>query len=446
MIFDTIVAVATPFGTGGISVLRVSGSEAIQKVNSIFNGKDLSKVKSHTAHYGFILDSNSDVIDEVMVTVMKAPRTFTKEDVVEISAHGGVLITNNVLTRVLSTGIRMAERGEFTERAFLNGRIDLIQAESINDLIHAKNNNAVKIAAKGISKETSNQIINLREEVLDLIAKIEVNIDYPEYDDAIIMTKDIVVPAISELVKKIDKILILSRKNMMIKEGIKTAIIGKPNVGKSSLLNALLDEDKAIVSDYAGTTRDTIEATINLAGITLNLIDTAGIRETKDYIETLGIERSIKAISEAELILLVLDQNQKLSKEDQELLDLTKNKKRIIIKNKADLNDNIKLNEGIKISSVNKTGLKELENQIIKILSLEDIENSNLDYLSNTRQIGKLEEAKIALGNAIENQGLPIDLLVIDITKAYTLLLEILGEEYQDNLLNELFSKFCLGK
>ena len=445
MIFDTICAISTPFGTGGISVIRVSGVDAIEKVNSIFKGSDLSKVRSHMISYGFILDYNNDNLDEVLVAVMKAPKTFTAEDVVEISTHGGVLITKKVLERVLSTGVRLAERGEFTQRAFLNKKIDLIQAESINELIHAKNDSAIKIANQGLNKETSNLVVGLRDLVIELIAKIEVNIDYPEYEDEIIMTSDIIIPKVKEIIQEMEIVIENSLKTKMIKDGIKTAIVGAPNVGKSSLLNTLLDEDRAIVTDYAGTTRDTIEATVNIGEITLNLIDTAGIRNTFDEIEKIGITRSIKAINEAELVLLVIDQNKKLGEDDLKLLDLTKDKKRIVVLNKSDLPVKTQIKNASIISIKNKSGIKELESRIIEELSLSELELSNYSYLSNSRQIGKLEEAKTALESVLNN-NVPVDIMSIDITKAFKLLSEILGEEYQEKLINELFTKFCLGK
>ena len=445
MIYDTICAIATPFGTGGISVIRVTGADAIAKVNSIFSGADLTKQESHTIIYGFVLDKNKKNLDEVLISIMKAPKTFTTEDVVEISTHGGVLITKKVLERVLSTGIRLAERGEFTQRAFLNGRIDLIQAEAINDLIHAKNDSAILIANQGVGRETSKLIMSLRDMVLELVTKIEVNIDYPEYEDEVVMTKEIIIPKVKDILREMEIVLKNSLKTKMIKEGIKTAIIGKPNVGKSSLLNALLEEERAIVTDYAGTTRDTIEAQINLGDITLNLVDTAGIRETKDEIEKMGISRSVRTIEEAELVLLVMDQSTSLDKEDKKLLELTKNKKRIIILNKSDLPSITKIDNASIISVKNKKGIKELENRIISELSLSEIEMNNYNYLSNSRQIGKLEEAKNVLENVLSNE-MPVDILSIDITKAFRLLSEILGDEYQETLINELFARFCLGK
>jgi tRNA modification GTPase len=448
MNFGTIAAISTPFGTAGISVIRITGSEAISKFNTIFKGKNLNKVNSHTLHYGHVLNTDGSYLDEVMVAVMKAPKTFTAEDTVEVSTHGGLLITQKVLERILQLNIRLAEPGEFSKRAFLNGRIDLVQAESIMDLIHAKSEAALKIANLGIQKETSKLIRNLRSKLLTMIAQIEVNIDYPEYDDAIVMSKEIILPKTLDLIQDIDVILKESHKNQIIRDGVKTVIIGKPNVGKSSLLNALLNEEKAIVTEIAGTTRDTIEAYINISGITLKLMDTAGIRETDDYVEKIGVDRSMKALSEAELVLLVLDQSKDLSKEDKVLLDATKDKKRIIILNKSDLPKALQMEEVIRISTLTKHGLNDLEHAILKLLSLEDISNRDFNYLSNARQIQKVHEAKSSLENVLRSIDLdmPVDVYAIDLTQAWESLGDILGENNPGDLLTELFSKFCLGK
>ncbi len=448
MNLENIAAIATAFGTAGISVIRISGDTAILEFNKIFKGKDLTKVKSHTVHYGHVLNEDESILDEVMVTVMKAPRSFTAENTVEVSTHGGILITQKVLDRILDMNIRLAEPGEFSERAYLNGRIDLVEAESIMDLIHAKSEKALRIANLGVQKETSRLIRNLRSKLLTIIAQIEVNIDYPEYDDAIIMSKEIIKPKTEALIIEINDLLRESEKNQLIRDGVKTAIVGKPNVGKSSLLNALLNEEKAIVTDIEGTTRDTIEAYINVSGVTLKLIDTAGIRETEDVVEKIGVKRSKKAISEAELVLLVLDQSKAISKEDKDLLDLTIDKKRLIIANKSDLPKALQLEEVLPISTLTKEGLKDLEKAILKLLSLEDIDSRDFNYLSNVRHIQKVKEARASLQNVLTSIDLdmPVDVYAIDLTQAWKSLGEILGEYYQDDLLNELFSKFCLGK
>ncbi|CCV64990.1 tRNA modification GTPase MnmE [Alteracholeplasma palmae J233] len=447
MIFDTIAAIATPIGTAGISVIRVSGDDAITQINTIFKGKSLNKKESHTITYGHILNEDGSVLDEVMVSIFRAPKSFTGENVVEVSTHGGILITQMVLERILTLDIRLARPGEFSERAYLNKRIDLVQAEAIMDIIHAKNENAIKVAHLGLQKETSQLIKNLKEKLLTVVAQIEVNIDYPEYDDAVVMSKEIVYPKTLELIKEMEEILTHSKKTRYIRDGIKTAIVGKPNVGKSSLLNALLDEDRAIVTDIAGTTRDTIDAYVNLGGFTLHLIDTAGIRQTEDKVEQIGVTKSRKAITEAELVLLVLDQSSDLTEEDLELLELTKDYPRILIGNKSDLTRKLDL-ELVSISSLNKVGLKELEQTILKKLQLENLEQKDFNYLSNVRHIKKIKDALNALKDVLEaiNNDMPVDIYVLDLTNAWNDLGEILGDNGYGDLLTELFSKFCLGK
>lgn len=449
MIYDTIAAIATPFGTAGIAVIRVSGYESIASVNQIFKGKNLLKMKSLTMAYGHIVDRIGNVIDEVMVSVMKAPKTFTAEDTVEISCHGGILVTQKVLERVLETGVKLAEPGEFSKRAYVNGRIDLTQAEAIMDLIHAKNENAMKLALSGLRGDIKTGIQNLRDELLIIIAKIEVNIDYPEYDDATTMGNELIKPEVIVIREKLIQLLDDSAKGKIIREGVKTAIVGKPNVGKSSLLNALLKEERAIVTDIAGTTRDTIEAYINIGNITLNLIDTAGIRETQDVVEKIGVDRSKKAIDEAELIILVLDQSRQISTEDIALLEATKNKKRIIVGNKNDLQRAIDLDiHMLKLSTLTKEGLNDLETEIVQVLGMSDIQEKDFNVISNMRHIGKIKEAIQSLNevlNAIEID-VPIDMTEIDLKKAWQTLGEIIGDYHPEDLITELFSKFCLGK
>lgn len=447
MITDTICAISTAYGTAGISVIRVSGDEAIEKVNQIFKGKNLLKVDSHTIHYGHIIGSDNKEIDEVMVAVLRNPRSFTTEDMVEISTHGGILVTQKVLKRLLSVGVRMANPGEFTERAFVNGRIDLAESEAVMDLINAKNDNAMKLALNALKGETSKLINDLRDKLLGIIAVIEVNIDYPEYDDTVEMTNQLVKPEIETFIKELDEILKGSNKGRLLKEGVFTAIIGKPNVGKSSLLNALLNEERAIVTNIAGTTRDTVEASINIGGITLNLIDTAGIRETSDLVEKIGIDRSKKAINQAELVILVLDLSESLSKEDEILLDLTKHKRRILVGNKKDLGHKLDIKDIIPLSALTKDNLDALESKIINILQLEDI-GEDFNYISSVRHIQKLEETKILLQQVLSaiEEGLPIDMVEIDIKNAWQTLGEITGDYHPEDLIDELFSKFCLGK
>lgn len=449
MMNDTICAIATPFGTGGISVIRVSGPLAIPKVNEVFRGKNLEKVPTHTIHYGHIIDNNNQVIDEVMVSIMKGPKSFTAEDVVEISTHGGILVTQKVLERLLELDIRLANPGEFSQRAYLNGRIDLVEAEAIMDVISAKNEQALNIANQGVLKKTSKLVNDLRDKLLEIIANIEVNIDYPEYDDALIISKEIVEPKTKELINDMEYLLKQSYQTRLIREGIKTVIVGRPNVGKSSLLNTLLQEDKAIVTNIEGTTRDTIDAYINIGGITLHLIDTAGIRDTSDVVEQIGVSRSKKALEEAELVLLVLDQSEELKKEDIELLKLTENKKRIIILNKSDLNiQKVDIKDAISISTLTNKGIKDLETKIIKELSLENINNKDFNYLSNARHIQKVKEALNALYSVLDaiNNEMPVDIYAVDLTEAWNLLGDIVGVRYEDELLDQLFSKFCLGK
>lgn len=444
---DKICAIATPYGTGPISIIRTSGEGSIELVNQIFKGKDLLNVESHTIHYGNIVYEN-EIIDEVMVSVFLPPRTYTKEESVEINCHGGLFVTNKILGILLKIGFRLAEPGEFTKRAFLNGRIDLTQAEAVMDVISSQNDITLKMSNKALRKEITKEIENLRKILLDLIAKIEVNIDYPEYDDAILMTNDIILPNLRHIKEHMDKILKHSKIGKTLSFGIDTAIIGKPNVGKSSLLNMLLEEEKAIVSSYAGTTRDIIEGKLNIGNVTLNLIDTAGIRESDDFVEKIGISKSKEALSKAELVLLVLD-NSDITNYDKELLELTKDKPRIIILNKMDLDNKPNIEEDhIMISALNNEGLKELEEAILLKANIEDLNHIDGTYLTNARQISKLEEAYRSILDAISSSELllPVDMVEIDIKKAWDNLGEIIGISDSDALINELFSKFCLGK
>ena len=444
---DNICAIATPYGTGAISIIRCSGPNSIELVNNIFKGKNLTKCKSHTIHYGHIV-SNNKIIDEVLCNIFLAPNSFDGENTVEINCHGGVYVTNSVLQLLLRSGFRMAEKGEFSKRAFLNHKLDLTQAEAIMDIISSTNQLALESSTNSLRKKTTELISRFREDILDILAKIEVNIDYPEYDDAITITNEYLLPVIEKLINNMDKILFNSSISTIAIHGIKTAIVGKPNVGKSSLLNMLLDEDKAIVSSIAGTTRDLVEGTLNIKNITLHLIDTAGIRESDDTIEAIGITRSQKAIETADLVLLVLDSSKPLDDMDKELLKLTKNKKRIIIANKMDLSNKLDIEDVIYISAKNKEGLDALTEKIYEVTNLSDFDPKTTDYLNNARQISLMEKANNALKNA-KNAiafGVDVDLIEIDIKEAFDALGEITGEAYPDELITALFTKFCLGK
>lgn len=449
---DTIAAISTTLGVGAISIIRVSGNDAIKIVNKIFKGKNLEKVETHTINYGHIVDKD-EIIDEVLVSVMKSPKTFTTEDVVEINCHGGISTTNKVLELVLNNGARLAEPGEFTKRAFLNGRIDLTQAESVMDLINSKNESKRKVAIKGLNGYVSNIIRNLRQEILELLASIEVNIDYPEYEDAIVMTNDIVKPKITEIKEKLAKIINESENGKILTSGIKTIIIGKPNVGKSSILNRLLDEEKAIVTDIEGTTRDTVEGSITINGVSLNIIDTAGIRETEDIVEKIGVEKSLSLINKADLIVIVLNNNEELTEEDKKILTACKDKKVIVVINKSDLErkinlDDIKYQNIVYTNTIDLNGINSLKEKIVELFNLNELEQQDYTYLSNVRQISLAKDAYQILeevDNGIKNE-VPVDMIEIDIKRAWEKLGEIIGETYTEELIDQLFSQFCLGK
>jgi len=447
---DTIAAISTTMGVGAISIIRISGNDSINIVNKIFKGKDLTNVDSHTITYGYIID-NKNIIDEVLVSIMKAPRTFTREDVVEINTHGGIAITNKVLELLLLNGCRLAEPGEFTKRAFLNGRIDLIEAEGVMDLINSKTEKSRKLAINQVNGEVSKLIKDLRQKVIELLANIEVNIDYPEYEDIEEMTNSMILSNISDIEKEIKNILKHSEDSKLIKDGIKTIIIGSPNVGKSSILNRLLNEEKAIVTDIAGTTRDIVEGNVIIDGIVLNMIDTAGIRETNDIVESIGVKKSLDLINEADLILYVLNNNEEFTNEEKVILDKIKNKNNIVIVNKIDLENKLNLNEVpefIEMSVKDDIGINELRNKIKEMFNLEQIEQNDYTYLSSARSISLLKKALESLNdvrNGIEN-NMPVDMVEIDLKQMWSTLGEIIGETYTDELIDQLFSQFCLGK
>ena len=458
--FDTIAAISTAPGEGAIGIVRISGEDAIRIADEVYRLKEkrLKEQPSHTIHYGHIVDpKNDEVIDEVMVTVLRAPKTFTREDVVEINCHGGIVAINRILQLVLRMGARLAEPGEFTKRAFLNGRIDLSQAEAVMDLIRAKTDKSMQMAMRQLDGELSKLIQNLRQEILNTLAQVEVNIDYPEYDDVEEMTLQLLREKTQQVSQGIRALLNTASQGKILRDGLKTAIVGRPNVGKSSLLNVLLREEKAIVTDIAGTTRDTIEEYVNVRGVPLQLIDTAGIRETDDVVERIGVERSRKALNEADFVLLILNQSEELMDEDLRLLEQTKDFKRIILLNKTDLPTKIDMDkvkefvtdsEIVTTSMLKKEGIDQLEEKIADYFFQGQMNERDATYLSNTRHIALLEKAEQALqevANGVD-MGMPVDLIQIDFTRAWDLLGEITGDTVQDELLTQLFSQFCLGK
>ena len=451
---DTICAIATSQGIGAIAIIRVSGESSIDIVNKLFKGKDLTKVDSHTINYGHIVEGDK-VIDEVLVSVMKSPRTFTTEDVVEINTHGGIAPTNRVLELLLENGCRLAEPGEFTKRAFLNGRIDLLEAEAVMDMIDSKTESQRKMAANAIGGKTSALINELRSDMVQIISNINVNIDYPEYDDVDIITKDVLIPKITKLKEKIKRILKESENGKIIKEGIKTSIIGRPNVGKSSLLNALLEEDKAIVTDIAGTTRDIVEGQISINGILLNMIDTAGIRETEDKIEAIGVEKSLKIMDNADLVLFMLNNNEPLTEDILELLEKIEEKKYLILINKIDLEKKLNIKELkidpkriIYLSIKDNKGLDELKDKIQELFNLNELETKDPTYLSNSRSISILKKCMKRIEDIEDslNNNMPIDMIELDIKNIWEELGTINGSTYEEELIDEMFKRFCLGK
>ncbi len=451
---DTIATISTALGVGAISIIRVSGPESIEIVNKIFT-KDLSNIESHTINYGYIKDGKN-IIDEVLVSLMKAPKTYTREDLIEINCHGGIATTNKILELLIKNGCRLAEPGEFTKRAFLNGRIDLVQAEAVNSLLNATTDISRKQAINELQGNNSNLIKELREKLIQMISNIEVNIDYSEYEDIEELTNSKILPKLKDYVFNLETIISKSKEGRIIKEGINVALIGKPNVGKSSLLNTLLEEEKAIVTNIAGTTRDIVEGQINISGVVFNLIDTAGIRNTDNVIEQIGVEKSKKVIKDCNLILLIFNNNDILTDEDKEIFNYVKetNKPIIIIINKVDLETQLnkeylsKDYKIVEISTKTKAGINDLKETIKETFNLEKIITDDINYSFNSRSIGLLEKSKdkiVAAINAI-NDNYPVDIVELEIKSAWEILGEIIGETYTEELLDNLFSRFCLGK
>lgn len=441
MMNDTIAAIATANATGAVSIIRISGEEAILIASELIN-KDLSKKEGYTITFGTVQEDN-EVVDEVLVSIFRAPKSYTGEDVVEIGCHGGLFITRKILSLCLGKGARLARRGEFTERAFLNGKMDLSQAEGVNDLINATDEVNAKSAMHSLKGSVSKILKPLEEDLTQIISNIEVNIDYPEYDDVHQLTEDEILPKAKVWLNDIQKLIDEAKKAVNIREGIDTVILGRPNVGKSSLLNALLEEDKAIVTDIAGTTRDIVEGTVRLDGITLNLIDTAGIHESNDIVEKIGIDKSLQALEKAELVIVVIDGSEALTDEDHKLLEMTKNKNRIVVYNK---NDKAIQHDGISISAIN--GDVEALTNAIKEKYEKELYLASSDTLNNERQIGLAIQAEQSMKNAIRTleDGMELDLVTIDLENAWTSLKEITGKAGKEDLLDEIFSRFCLGK
>ncbi|GKV57690.1 tRNA modification GTPase MnmE [Sporosarcina sp. NCCP-2222] len=461
MHYDTIAAISTPMGEGAIAIVRLSGDEAIQLTSRIFrspSGKNLADEPSHTIHYGHLIDpSTEEVVEEVMVSIMRAPKTFTREDVVEVNCHGGLVAVKRVLQLILKEGARLAEPGEFTKRAFLNGRIDLSQAEAVMDLIRAKTDRAMNVALNQMDGKLSRLIGDLRQALLETLAQVEVNIDYPEYDDVEEVTIPLMIEKCSWVSEEIDKLLRTSSQGKILREGLSTVIVGRPNVGKSSLLNSLVQENKAIVTDIAGTTRDIIEEYVNVRGVPLRLVDTAGIRETEDIVERIGVERSRQVLKEADLILLVLNSSEELTEEDKRLFEATEGMDRIIVTNKTDLPrkldftevENLVENPKIVATSLMKEeGVDELEEAISKLFFEGSLEAGDLTYVSNARHIALLHKAHATIQDAIAaaEANVPVDMIQIDVTRTWEILGEIVGDTVQESLINQLFSQFCLGK
>lgn len=459
MDLDTITSISTPMGEGAIGIVRLSGPQAVEIADKLYKGKHLlNDVPSHTINYGHIIDPESkEVVEEVMVSVLRAPKTFTREDIIEINCHGGILTINRVLELTMTYGARMAEPGEFTKRAFLNGRIDLSQAEAVMDFIRSKTDRASKVAMNQIEGRLSDLIKKQRQSILEILAQVEVNIDYPEYDDVEDATTEFLLEQSKEIKQEINCLLDTGAQGKIMREGLSTVIVGKPNVGKSSMLNNLIQDNKAIVTEVAGTTRDVLEEYVNVRGVPLRLVDTAGIRETEDIVEKIGVERSRKALSQADLILFVLNNNEALTQEDYTLYEVVKNEDVIVIVNKMDLEQNIDINEVkdmigdtplIQTSMLKQEGIDELEIQIRDLFFGGEVQNQDMTYVSNSRHISLLKQARQTIQDAIDaaESGVPMDMVQIDLTRTWEILGEIIGETASDELIDQLFSQFCLGK
>ncbi len=459
MDLDTITSISTPMGEGAIGIVRLSGPQAVEIADKLYKGKHLlNDVPSHTINYGHIIDPESkEVVEEVMVSVLRAPKTFTREDIIEINCHGGILTINRVLELTMTYGARMAEPGEFTKRAFLNGRIDLSQAEAVMDFIRSKTDRASKVAMNQIEGRLSDLIKKQRQSILEILAQVEVNIDYPEYDDVEDATTEFLLEQSKEIKQEINRLLDTGAQGKIMREGLSTVIVGKPNVGKSSMLNNLIQDNKAIVTEVAGTTRDVLEEYVNVRGVPLRLVDTAGIRETEDIVEKIGVERSRKALSQADLILFVLNNNEALTQEDYTLYEVVKNEDVIVIVNKMDLEQNIDINEVkdmigdtplIQTSMLKQEGIDELEIQIRDLFFGGEVQNQDMTYVSNSRHISLLKQARQTIQDAIDaaESGVPMDMVQIDLTRTWEILGETIGETASDELIDQLFSQFCLGK
>ena len=459
MDFDTITSISTPMGEGAIGIVRLSGPQAIEIGDILYKGKKkLSEVETHTINYGHIIDpETNETVEEVMVSVLRAPKTFTREDIIEINCHGGILTINRILELTMPYGARMAEPGEYTKRAFLNGRIDLSQAEAVMDFIRSKTDRASKVAMNQIEGRLSDLIKKQRQSILEILAQVEVNIDYPEYDDVEDATTDFLLEQSKRIKEEINQLLETGAQGKIMREGLSTVIVGRPNVGKSSMLNNLIQDNKAIVTEVAGTTRDVLEEYVNVRGVPLRLVDTAGIRDTEDIVEKIGVERSRKALSEADLILFVLNNNEPLTEDDQTLFEVIKNEDVIVIINKTDLEQRLDVSELremigdmplIQTSMLKQEGIDELEIQIKDLFFGGEVQNQDMTYVSNSRHISLLKQARQSIQDAIDaaESGIPMDMVQIDLTRTWEILGEILGESASDELIDQLFSQFCLGK